>query len=681
MPLNKAYAVADNDGADTGGLDTGGLEDIIITAPRLMVRENTATTILLTPQNTAGKNIDGFITDVAGLQLFRRADSFTAHPTTQGLNMRGVGANAAGRVLVTLDGVPVAGPFGGWVFWSGLTDFPIADIAITKGGSAGAYGAQSLTGRVDIRTQIPTETGGSLDVGLGTQGRLFANGHGAIISGNTITQFAAGHFENDGAYLIGADQRGPADIRASLNSDHGSVRTLIDMDGTQAMASLRWFHEDRINGLEGAVSDATGLDAVMRLVNTSGAVDFTDGFEITATYQNRDFNGGFISVRDAERTVTRPVLDQYDVPGESFGMMGRVQFGVLELGVDGRWMQGEVNENFSNIGTGFRRVRFAGGKQSVIGAFADYQGTFGDTTVDVMARLDRYKSFDGFRTENNLADGVLLRDEPILDQSDWVPTTRITLDHNVTDAIDFVSSVYRTWRMPTINEYYRPFRVGNDITEANANLDIERLLGFDMGLIYQPISSVKLQATYYRNWLSDGVGNITVAYGPGFFPLGGFVPEGGVLRQRANIDKSITDGVELSAYIGGEKGVTLDARYAYARARITDFEANPDLEGLRPAQTPRHSIDATMAYKHRQFYIDIHVAYRSNIYGDDANARRLGDMLTVDATASAPLQEGFKLVLKGENITNSRVVSAISGTGLVTLAQTRALWATISVDF
>ena len=39
------------------------------------------------------------------------------------------------------------------------------------------------------------------------------------------------------------------------------------------------------------------------------------------------------------------------------------------------------------------------------------------------------------------------------------------------------AAAYRGWRLPTLNELYRPFRVGADATAANAALDPERLTG------------------------------------------------------------------------------------------------------------------------------------------------------------------------------------------------------------
>ncbi len=70
----------------------------------------------------ASQRLENVLADVAGLQQFRRSDSRSAHPTSQGITLRGLGGNASSRALLVLDGVPQADPFGGWVVFSRLCD-------------------------------------------------------------------------------------------------------------------------------------------------------------------------------------------------------------------------------------------------------------------------------------------------------------------------------------------------------------------------------------------------------------------------------------------------------------------------------------------------------------------------------------------------------------------------------
>src|SRR3546814_5473743 len=64
------------------------------------------------PEFGLGSRIENRLRDEAGIVQFRRSDGRSAHPTSQGVTLRGLGGNASSRALVTLDGVPQADPFG-----------------------------------------------------------------------------------------------------------------------------------------------------------------------------------------------------------------------------------------------------------------------------------------------------------------------------------------------------------------------------------------------------------------------------------------------------------------------------------------------------------------------------------------------------------------------------------------
>ncbi|PSJ20233.1 TonB-dependent receptor, partial [Halomonas sp. ND22Bw] len=97
----------------------------------------------------------------------------------------------------------------------------------------------------------------------------------------------------------------------------------------------------------------------------------------------------------------------------------------------------------------------------------------------------------------------------------------------------------------TLNELHRPFRVGNDITEANAGLTPETLKGVETGLAFDR-DGVRWGATVFWNRIDDAIVNVTLGAGPATFPLAGFVPAGGVLRQRLNAGTIDAWGVELT---------------------------------------------------------------------------------------------------------------------------------------
>ena len=92
----------------------------------------------------ASSRLESVLADVAGLQQFRRSDSRSANPTSQGLSLRGVGGNASSRALLILDGVPQADPFGGWVAFPAYATDRLGQIRVTRGGGSGYAGRVAI---------------------------------------------------------------------------------------------------------------------------------------------------------------------------------------------------------------------------------------------------------------------------------------------------------------------------------------------------------------------------------------------------------------------------------------------------------------------------------------------------------------------------------------------------------
>ena len=83
-------------------------------------------------QNNASGRIEDVLKDVAGLTAFRRSDSRSANPTSQGVTLRSLGGNAASRALVLLDGVPIADPFAGYLPWSALDPGRLGSVSVVR---------------------------------------------------------------------------------------------------------------------------------------------------------------------------------------------------------------------------------------------------------------------------------------------------------------------------------------------------------------------------------------------------------------------------------------------------------------------------------------------------------------------------------------------------------------------
>jgi outer membrane receptor protein involved in Fe transport len=203
----------------------------------------------------------------------------------------------------------------------------------------------------------------------------------------------------------------------------------------------------------------------------------------------------------------------------------------------------------------------------------------------------------------------------------------------------------------------------------------------EAGLDVRPLAGARLGITAFANSLDGAVANVTLARGPGNFPQVGFVSAVGVFRQRANLDSIRTRGIEVDG--GVEIGrVTAQFSYAHADARVRGSGASAALDGLRPAQSPVDSLSATLGYSDARFDLSATVRHTASAFEDDQNLRRLPSATTLDAVARLRLglERRLALVLRGENLTNTEVVSGIAANGVLDLAQPRTLWVGLAIS-
>jgi vitamin B12 transporter len=240
------------------------------------------------------------------------------------------------------------------------------------------------------------------------------------------------------------------------------------------------------------------------------------------------------------------------------------------------------------------------------------------------------------------------------------------------------SAAYLGWRLPTLNELYRPFRIGADATAANAALAPERLEGAEVGLDWRPTRGARLAITIFANRLNDAIANVTIGQGPGNFPGVGFVAAGGQVRVRQNVDAIRSKGIEVDGSLNfGPWHLT--AGYSFADARIIAEGSAVLLDGLRPAQTPRHSFSAMLSWQGQNgAYGSIGGRYTSRQYEDDLNRQRLPGALTFDALFSLPIARGLSIDARAENLSGESVIAGVSGAGILERATPRTLWLGLS---
>lgn len=617
----------------------------------------------------ASGRLESVLESAAGFQLFRRTDSRSANPTSQGTTLRGIGGNAASRALVLLDGVPVADPFAGWIAWPSIRPESLGLVRVTTGGGAGAFGAGAVSGVIELES-VGAARRNLIRADYGSRDSVSTYAGGTLRLGNGFVGFDAGYDRGDGFRLLRDENRGPVDIPAAYEQYGGAIRVVVPLAAT-AELQLRTaaFTDDRTRGIAIVDSSNSGVDASIRAVSR-GALPW----EALAYVQTRDFSARFARLGSG-RALAIPTLDQFAVPATGVGAKGelRPSFGAhsIRIGADWRHSSGSTKENFSFVSGAFTRSREAGGNAVVYGVFVedDWQIT-GNFLLAGGIRLDRW-SLTGGRFEERAIGGGSAAGTDFVARSGTEPTARIGTALDITPAMKLRAAGYLGFRVPTLNELYRPFRVGADATAANAALRPERMRGVEAGVDFQPLSTAHASFTGFFNRAENAVGNVTLGRGPGVFPGVGFVA--GTFRQRLNLDAIEAFGIEARASLDLGRW-SLASAYAFTDSMVKASGIAAALDGRRPAQVPRHQATATASYSAGGRSASLTLRYDGARFEDDLEALRLASALTVDAVVRVPVARDLTLRLAAENVFDAEIAAGRSDDGTVDRGQPRTLW-------
>jgi outer membrane receptor protein involved in Fe transport len=241
------------------------------------------------------------------------------------------------------------------------------------------------------------------------------------------------------------------------------------------------------------------------------------------------------------------------------------------------------------------------------------------------------------------------------------------------------AAAYSGFRPATLNELHRPFRVGNDLTEANAALVPETLQGVEVGLSWND-DATEVQATVFWNRLDDAIINVTLGVGPATFPRAGFVPAGGVLRQRQNAGTIKAAGLEASVTHRIDDRLSLDAAVSLTEAEVDGGVAAPQLTGLRPAQAPEISASAGSVWRATDRLTLVgRVRYEGARFDDDLNSRTLDEAVTLDARAEWMVRDVVIAFVAADNLLDAEVEVSETGDGVEGFGPPRVVRAGLSL--
>jgi outer membrane receptor protein involved in Fe transport len=618
--------------------------------------------------------LDGALRGIPGFSLFRRTDSLVANPTTQGVSLRGLGPSGASRSLVLLDGVPLNDPFGGWVLWSKVPRESLAGIEVVPGGGGAAWGNAALGGVIQLFTNPASGRRERVMAAGGSFNTWETEAEFTEPVGSGTLQLLGRFFDTDGFETVAAENRGPIDTPVSSRSRWLTARWRQPLGANADVTfTARAFGEERGNGTpyQRNTSRET-FGSVVIAVRPTATFRWTG----TAYAQDQNYSSTFSSV-NAARTAETPASDQFAVPTLAIGGAWTGEWSTdhgtrTTAGVDVRDVRGETREDSGYVDDAFTKRRLAGGRQSNAGLFLLHSRALSDTVrASLGLRADGWLETDGHRRD--FTEGVPAGEEVVPRREGLAFSPSAGVVWQPAGPVRLHAAAQRAFRRPTLNELYRPFRVGNVITDANPYLRTETVTSAEIGATVTR-GAFTFDATAFWNDLHDAVANVTLAQGPVTLPGIGFVPAGGEGRRRLNLDRTRVEGVALSAQWRISPALAADARYLWDDTTVTRATVATPLEGLRLAQVPLHSATVGLTWQPAcGWTVTPRLRWIGEQFENDLNTLRLAPVTIVDLSLQAMRREGCEVFLTAENLGNRRVETGRSASGLVNTGTPRLI--------
>ncbi len=560
--------------------------------------------------------------------LFRRTSSLSAHPTAQGVSLRGIGPSGVSRSLVLIDGVPFNDPFGGWVYWTRVPLASVERIEIVDGTSSSVYGNYAMGGVINFVTLRPQRRTVEVRTQFGNKNSPKADFFASDVWGNFGASVEGSAFATDGFPQVVATERGPVDTKAAV--DYSNFALKLDYSPNRRVnAFVRggYFEEQRDNAKVTTVGPIRPEENDTVWKSIGGGVRMTlpdeSDFQARVFLDFETFHSNALAVAAGPppsltpRAIGRMTLLQR-VPSKGAG--GTAQWSkvlsrqhLFTAGTDWRRVEGASHEQGLDAVTGGTTtlLREAGGTQQSTGAFV--QGQFWPVprlSLTVAGRVDRWRNYDARNIETMVATGLPTASSRLLpDREDTVFNPRVAALFHVTDKVSAWGSLARGFRAPTLNELYRLFRVGVLLTLANDQLGPERLSGGELGIRLAPLPDLTVRTTWFDNRVKNPVSNVTRT------DLVNTV-------QRQNLGRTRIWGVQSDVEYRVGTAWRVAAGYVFNQAKVKEFASNPALVGKYLAQVPTHRGSVSVAYTNPRL---VTVAVSGLFFGrqqdDDLNSR------------------------------------------------------------
>ena len=633
-------------------------EQIFVTATRTQARldDVAVSSVALTAEDlnaTPALTADDKLRQIPGFTLFRRSGSRTANPTSQGVSLSGLGASGASRAIVLEDGVPLTDPFGGWVYWGRVPQAGLQGVEVVRRGISNLYGSEGLAGAIQFMPKPVEESAFSLETSYGNENTPDLSFWGGTRFGAWDTAISTDLMRTDGYILVPSDIRGSVDNPA--NTEHGVVEfTLGRRIGLHSRIFGRgtYFTESRNNGTVVQFNDTQLGQGVLGADTQS---DSLGSLSFRLFGQTQGYDQSFSSVAGDRNSES--LSDLQHVPAQQLGGSGwwskAVARQTLVAGFDANEVMGWSNESIFNAGTHLRDT-IAGGRQRTAGVYGqDIIRITPKWIATIGGRFDHWRNFDAESVRTPITPAGATTIAPFAERTENAFSPRASLLHQLTGNLSLTASIYRGFRAPTLNELYRAFRVGNVQTQANQNLEAERLTGAEAGAnLFAFDRRLNLRGNFFWDDIVNPIANVTLD-----------ANSNPIQRQRQNLGRTRSRGVELDADVRVTSHIELSGGYQFAAATVLSFPANPTnnppLDGNAIPQIPRNQFTLQARYWNpSKIMLSLQGRFVGNQFDDDINSLLLDRYFALDLFVGRSLGHGVEVFGAAENVINQRYTIA-----------------------
>ena len=631
-------------------------EQVVVTAARIETRlsDVAGSAVALTAEDvnsTPALLTDDKLRQIPGFMLFRRSDSRTSNPTSQGVSLNGLGASGSSRALVLEDGVPLNDPFGGWIYWGRVPQQSLASIELVRGGVSSLYGSNALGGVIQFLSRQEKTTAVSLETSYGSEQTPDLSFRAGARAGKWDGSVAADLFRTDGFIQVPLARRGSVDNAA--NSEHASVevtggRTFGAHD--RAFGRGAFFREARGNGTPIQTNDTTfgqgtaGADAQL---GAAGSLS------VRLYGSAQGYNQNFSSV--AANRNSEALTDIQYVPAQQMGgnglwsrALGSMQS--LVAGVDTSEVMGWSRERTFSSGAQ-TATSISGGRQRTVGVFGEDILRFTPRWIVTLgARWDDWRNFDALTLRIPVAlSPVTNTSFPNRGESAFSP--RLSVLRALTGNVSLTASIYRAFRSATLNELYRSFRLGNTVTQANSALNAERLTGAEAGVnAFGFQRKLNLRGNFFWDDIVDPIANVPISTTPSL-----------ITQQRENLGRTRSRGIDVDAILRLKDDLEISGGYQFADATVVQASAYAALLGLRIPEVPRHQFTLQARYWNpSRLLLSVQGRYSSSQFDDAPNTLLLDRYFAVDMQAGHSLKHGVEVFAAVENLLNQRYSTSLT---------------------